>query len=249
MKKSDDYQDYVISFKKVRGINKMRKYLKPTFTIALAMTMIVGTMQGNNVYAKEVAINNNNLVDELEKTDIVEYDDEKIIYDDEAIYDFIEKIDMSNFNAEAKKNGLDIMTREDVFNNFVKGIEETNETLEEGKLTMLSDGTMIDSDDDAFYLQGGSTKDVTKWWGKKRYKSTSAANKWVKTLNRVAAAEGGIGVIAGAALGVVPGIVGGIGCWYCWDLASSVSYVNGQTNRGIIANIPWILVGYSVEKQ
>lgn len=226
----------------------MRKLIKGSLALTLALTMLIGGTQVESVSAKENGINSNTLVDSLEKTDIVEYD-EKIVYDEDDIYDFIKKIDMSDINEEAKKYGLAPMTVEDMYDCFVENLEETNDNLEEGELTMLSDGTMIDSDDDAFYLQGGSTKDITKWWGKKRYKSTDAANKWVRDLNRVAAAEGGIGVIAGATLGVVPGIIGGVSCWYCWDLATSVSYVNSKTTRGIVANIPWVLVGYSVEKQ
>lgn len=227
----------------------MKKIFRDTLTGVLVITMLVGTMQINNVHAEEVEINSSNLVNALEQSEIVEYDDEKIVYDEEAIYDFVEKIDLSSINAEAMKNGLEPMTTDDVYRIFVEGIEETNETLEDDELTMLSDGTMIDSDDEAFYLQGGSTYDKTYWWGKKRYKSTKDANKWVRDLNKTAAAEGGIGVIAGAALGVVPGVVGGIGCWYCWALASDIDYVNGLSNRGIVASIPWVLVGYSVKKQ
>lgn len=227
----------------------MKKLSKRSLTLTLALTMLVSSMQVESVWAEETEVNSNNLVDALEETDIVEYDDEEIVYDEEDIYDFIKKIDMSDINEEAKKSGLVPMTVEDMYDCFVENIEKTNEDLEEGELTMLSDGTMIDSDDDAFYLQGGSTKDITKWWGRIRYKSTAAANKWVRDLNRVAAAEGGMGVIAGTFLGATPGVVGGICCWYCWDFASSVSYVNSRTKRGIIANIPWVLVGYSVEKQ
>lgn len=214
----------------------------------LVMTMLVVTMCSDNVCAKEQEINSSNLVKDLEQTELVEYDDKEIVYDEEAIYDFLEELDLSIINEEAIKNGLEPMTTDDMYKIFIECIDETNESLEDGELVMLSDGTMVDNDD-AFYLQGGSTYDKTYWWGKKRYKSTKDANKWVRELNKTAAAEGGVGVIAGAVLGVVPGVVGGVGCWYCWALAADVDYYNGLSNGGIVASIPWVLVGYSVAKQ
>ena len=230
----------------------MKIILKNTLTFVLIMTMSVGIMQINDVCAEETEINSSNLVNALEQSDIVEYEDEEILYDEETVYDFVDKIDLSSINEQAIKNGLEPMTADDLYNIFIKGIEEVNKSLEDGELTMLSDGAMIDSDDDDFYLQGGSTKDIKHWWGVTRYKSTANANKWVKSLNRTAAAEAGIGVIAAAVLGpygAIPGVIGGIGCWYCWDLASSVDYYNGLSKRGIVAKIPWVLVGYSVKKQ
>lgn len=226
----------------------MKNILKKTLASMLVMTMLVVTMCSDNVCAKEQEINSSNLVKDLEQTELVEYDDKEIVYDEEAIYDFLEELDLSIINEEAIKNGLEPMTTDDMYKIFIECIDETNESLEDGELVMLSDGTMVDNDD-AFYLQGGSTYDKTYWWGKKRYKSTKDANKWVRELNKTAAAEGGVGVIAGAVLGVVPGVVGGVGCWYCWALAADVDYYNGLSNRGIVASIPWVLVGYSVAKQ
>lgn len=226
----------------------MKNILKKTLASMLVMTMLVVTMCSDNVCAKEQEINSSNLVKDLEQTELVEYDDKEIVYDEEAIYDFLEELDLSIINEEAIKNGLEPMTTDDMYKIFIEYIDETNESLEDGELVMLSDGTMVDNDD-AFYLQGGSTYDKTYWWGKKRYKSTKDANKWVRELNKTAAAEGGVGVIAGAVLGVVPGVVGGVGCWYCWALAADVDYYNGLSNRGIVASIPWVLVGYSVAKQ
>lgn len=226
----------------------MKNILKKTLASMLVMTMLVVTMCSDNVCAKEQEINSSNLVKDLEQTELVEYDDKEIVYDEEAIYDFLEELDLSIINEETIKNGLEPMTTDDMYKIFIECIDETNESLEDGELVMLSDGTMVDNDD-AFYLQGGSTYDKTYWWGKKRYKSTKDANKWVRELNKTAAAEGGVGVIAGAVLGVVPGVVGGVGCWYCWALAADVDYYNGLSNRGIVASIPWVLVGYSVAKQ
>ena len=65
----------------------MKKIFRDTLTGVLVITMLVGTMQINNVHAEEVEINSSNLVNALEQSEIVEYDDEKIVYDEEAIYD------------------------------------------------------------------------------------------------------------------------------------------------------------------
>lgn len=226
----------------------MKNILKKTLASMLVMTMLVVTMCSDKVCAKEQEINSSNLVKDLEQTELVEYDDKEIVYDEEAIYDFLEELDLSIINEEAIKNGLEPMTTDDMYKIFIECIDETNESLEHGELVMLSDGTMVDNDD-AFYLQGGSTYDKTYWWGKKRYKSTKDANKWVRDLNKTAAAEAGAGVIAGAVLGVAPGVVGGVCSAYCWSLAADVDYYNGLSNRGIVASIPWVLVGYSVAKQ
>lgn len=88
----------------------MKKLSKRSLTLTLALTMLVSSMQVESVWAEETEVNSNNLVDVLEETDIVEYDDEEIVYDEEDIYDFIKKIDMSDINEEAKKSGLVPMT-------------------------------------------------------------------------------------------------------------------------------------------
>lgn len=175
--------------------------------------------------------------------------DNLIVYDEGAIYDAVSNIDLETIKEQYKNYGISDITKEEIVELLVNGIEDSKNRLETGELTMLEDGSMVDADDDSYYLQGGSTYDKTYWWGRRRYKSTSAANKWVKKLNKTAAAEGGIGAIGGAILGPAPGIVGGIGCWICWDLASEVSYYNSLSKRGIKADIPWCIVGYKVRKQ
>lgn len=227
----------------------MKKIFRDVITWALVLTMVVSIIQTNSVLAEETTVDNENLINSLEQLDCIEYTGEVVEYDEEELYNFVATIDLNSLNEEAVKNDLSPMTQDDIYAVFVNGISTVNEQLSDDELTMLSDGVMIDSDDDSFYLQGGSTYDKTYWWGKKRYKSTAAANKWVRQLNKTAAAEGGVGVIAGAVLGVVPGVVGGIGCWYCWSLAADVDYYNGLSKRGIVASIPWAMVGYSVKKQ
>ncbi|MGU8655079.1 hypothetical protein ACV3RG_15330 [Clostridium perfringens] len=59
--------------------------------------------------------------------------------------------------------------------------------MNDGKLEMLSDGSITEANDEAFYLQGGSTFDKRYWLGVSRYKSTSVANACSYQLNKVAA--------------------------------------------------------------
>lgn len=112
----------------------------------------------------------------------------------------------------------------------------------------LDNGTLVDSEDDSYYLQGGSTYDQTFWWGRRRYKSTSNANKWARDLQNCAALNGGAATLAGACFGGVGAIPNGLTSAYCWALGNEVSYKNSLSNRGIKADIYWCLV-YSVKKQ
>lgn len=211
---------------------------------ATSFTSVDASSISNDVSQNEIG----ECIENIEESNRFSTDDNIIVYNENEIYETINDIDVEAINDENKKNGIAPISKEDMAEIFINGIEDSNKKLESGELTMLEDGSMIETDDKAFYLQGGSTYDKTYWWGKRRYKSTSAANKWVRKLNKTAAASGGIGVI-GSVFGAVPGIVGGVGCWICWDLATEVDYYNGLSKRGIIADIPWCIVGYDVRKQ
>ena len=56
----------------------MKNILKKALIGMLVMTMLVGTMWSDNVYAKEQEIDSSNLVDALEQSEMVEYDDKEI---------------------------------------------------------------------------------------------------------------------------------------------------------------------------
>lgn len=229
---------------------KTRKFLKTLFAETLALSMLV--LSGQLVYAdtaRTADVESDYIIDALKDEVSVEVADNEIYYDEEGIYECIDNLDIDGINRAYIEYGLKPVSSEELAEIFISGIECVNKELDNGELKMLSDGTMVESEDDSFYLQGGSTYDQTYWWGKRRYKSTAAANKWVRDLNRVAALEGGAGTVAGVALGAVPAVVGGLCCTYCWHLASNVAYYNSLSNRGIKADIPWALVGYKVRKQ
>lgn len=162
--------------------------------------------------------------------------------------DVLEKIsqeDVDNLNALAKSQGIQYeepLTKESLVNMFEAGIDSVNEEVAQGDLEVLEDGSLIDADDENFYVQGGSTYDKTYWWGKKRYKSTYAANKWVSQLNTAGNLNAGAAVLAGAIFGGVGAIPNGLTSAYSYQLANKVSYRNSLNNRGIIANLTWALV-------
>lgn len=231
---------------------KKTKMVKMLAANMLALSLLVSELSVQSVYAdaeEATVMDSEDIIDALEDEAGVEVTDNEISYDEESIYDYIGNLDMDSINKEYIEYGLNPVTSEEFAEFFISGIEIVNEELDNGELVMLSDGTMVEGDDDSFYLQGGSTYDKTYWWGKRRYKSTAAANKWVRDLNKTAAIEGGAGAIGGTVFGNIPIVVGSFCCAYCWCLATDVAYYNSLSNRGIKADIPWALVGYKVRKQ
>lgn len=140
------------------------------------------------------------------------------------------------------------LTKQSIVSTFSSHINTLNNDLHSGKYTVQSNGELVNSSDSNFYVQGGVTKDITYWWGKKRYTSTYATNLWIDKLNSDAALNAGAGIIAGAVLGGIGGVPNGTGFAYAWKFASDISYVNHRSNRGIVANITWALT-YSIRKQ
>lgn len=166
--------------------------------------------------------------------------------------DLLESIDDSvidELNNLAKQQGIDkTYTKEELLNLYETSIDSLNNKINAGELELLDDGSLIDANDDSFYLQGGSTFDKSYWWGVSRWKSTYYANEWAYELNKAAAANAGVAVIAGAVLGGLGAVPNGITSAYCWALANEVSYRNSLTTRGIVADINWAYV-YSVYGQ
>lgn len=231
---------------------KKTKMVKMLAANMLALSLLVSELSVQSVYAdteEATVMDSEDIIDALEDEAGVEVTDNEISYDEESIYDYIGNLDMNSINKEYIEYGINPVTSEEFAEFFISGIESVNEELDNGELVMLSDGTMVEGYDDSFYLQGGSTYDKTYWWGKRRYMSTAAANKWVRNLNRTAAIAGGAGAVGGVIFGGVPIVTGGLGSAYCWHLATDVAYYNGLSNRGIKADIPWALVGYKVRKQ
>lgn len=170
---------------------------------------------------------------------------EKAVLKDLESVDLVALEEVCNSQGIVHKGGL---TPKIVLKIFTDGMESVNMSLEKGDLKLLSGGTLVDPKDDKFYIQGGSTYDVTYWWGKSRYKSTANAATWVYELNSVANADAGIALLCGVAFGAVGAVPNGLTSAYCYQLANTVSYRNSLNSRGIIANLTWLLA-WTTESQ
>ncbi len=171
-----------------------------------------------------------------------------IVFDEEKIDDLCSNFDLDALNASYAKIGVEAITAEEFSQLMIDGINSVNDELQEGNFEILDGGTIVDTDDDTYYLQGGSTYDETHWWGRRRYMSTSAANTWAYDMNKAAAVNAGAAIIAGAAFGGVGAIPNGLTSAYAWYLANDITYYNSLSNRGIVTDITWVLV-YSMDTQ
>lgn len=219
----------------------------------LSLSLVVGSFSGTASAMGETTTPAPAVLGEKSLDSIINDIGTKVNVTDETVAienksDVLEKIsqeDVDNLNALAKSQGIQYeepLTKESLVNMFEAGIDSVNEEVAQGDLEVLEDGSLIDSEDENFYVQGGSTYDKTYWWGKKRYKSTYAANKWVSQLNTAGNLNAGAAVLAGAIFGGVGAIPNGLTSAYSYQLANKVSYRNSLNNRGIIANLTWALV-------
>ncbi|MFC0469063.1 hypothetical protein ACFFHM_00400 [Halalkalibacter kiskunsagensis] len=161
----------------------------------------------------------------------------------------IKKEDIEAINQLAKEQGLDVVyTKKSFIDEITKGIKETNKQIQNGELKALSDGTLIENNDENFYLQGGSTYTTGYWWGKRHYRSTAAAAKWSYGGKQLALGH----VVAGGAVAFFSMgtgfVIGAVASSYYFAFTNSIDYYNGLSNRGIIADVTWALV-YSMRTQ
>ncbi|SFT08578.1 MULTISPECIES: hypothetical protein [Halolactibacillus] len=159
--------------------------------------------------------------------------------------------DINNLNKLSELQGIKRdkpLTKQSIVDTYLKNIENLNADVRDGKLEILSNGALIDANDDHFYVQGGVTKDQTFWWGRRRYKSTNNARLWATNLRSAALSGTGVAVFA-TAFGVAPlAISTSLTSIYINNLASRADYHNALTSRGIIANLHWTLT-FSIETQ
>ncbi|WP_155591836.1 hypothetical protein [Lysinibacillus cavernae] len=163
----------------------------------------------------------------------------------------LDQYDIQMLNNLSREQGINVpITKETLIQDLEIQFDNLNEDIEDGKLIVLDNGTMIDSTDKNFYIQGGSTYDESHWWGNRRYMSTAAAREYVYTLRDAAGVTTGLAlasVIFGAA-GAIPASVNGVTALWCNQLANRVEYHNGNTNRGVRIDLYWVLV-FDVEPQ
>ncbi len=172
--------------------------------------------------------------------------------------DGIFEIDSIAFNEVLAENGASILvfippaagieTVDDIRIAMTEGVASVNASIIDEELVFVDSDTLIDASDDSYYLQGGSTYSTVHWWGVTHYKSTTAANAWVRELNKTANIGGSMGTIVGAAFGIWCGLAISLSAAYLRSLASDVSYYNSISTNGIVAKIYWILA-YKIRTQ
>ena len=168
------------------------------------------------------------------------------------IDDLLKNIDDSTIdkiNELSISQGIDrTYTKKEFIKLYEDSISNLNKQINDGKLEMLNDGSIIESNDDSFYLQGGSTFDKRYWWGVSRWKNTSDADTWSYNLNRASILNTGVATLAGIVFGGLGSIPNALTSAYTSALSNEVSYKNSRTTRGIVADINWSLI-YSVYSQ
>lgn len=229
----------------------MRRKLSFLISAVLVLSLFSGVA---NVFAnsesiaslegKELESSLENIISDIEKN--VEIDENGIIIENKGqIIKNIDQKDINNLKKLAEIQGIkyeEPVNKKSIVEMFEQGVKTTNKEIEEGELTVLDNGSFIDAKDDDFYVQGGSTYDKSYWWGKKRYKSTYNANRWVRDLYSVGHANAATAAVAGAVFGGVGALPNGLTAVYAYNLADKVSYRNSLNNRGIIANLTYVLV-------
>ncbi|WP_337982539.1 hypothetical protein [Lysinibacillus sp. C5.1] len=173
------------------------------------------------------------------------------ILDEDKIVHNLNNQDINLLNELARQQGSNkIITKASLMEDLEAHFNNLNSQIEKGELKVLDNGAMIDSTDHNFYIQGGSTYDETFWWGKRRYMSTSAARQWVYDLRDAASVSMGLALasVVFGKLGVIPATINGITALWTNQLANRVEYHNGNTNRGIRADLYWVLV-FNIEPQ
>ena len=157
--------------------------------------------------------------------------------------------ELKAINELAKEQGLDIVyTKDSLIKKFEQGTEELDEQIKDGELKPLSDDSLIETNDDNFYVQGGSTYTQRYWWGARHYKSTKAAATWSYQGKQLALGH----VVAGGAVGFFSlgagFAVGVVASSYYFAFTNSIDYWNSLSSRGIIADVTYALV-YKMKTQ
>lgn len=217
-------------------------------SVLLGSTNVSADSNGSQTYnEEELERSLNNIIGAIGEN--VSIDSKGLVLEEkEEVIENIDQKDIENLLKLAETQGINYtqtVTKESVVEMFEAGIQETDKAVEEGELTVLSNGSLIDAKDDEFYVQGGSTYDKSYWWGKKRYKSTYFANVWVRDLKSLGHANAAGAFVAAAIFGPIApwaALPNGLTSAYLYNLADKVSYRNSLNSRGIIANLTYTLV-------
>ncbi|MFJ5765970.1 hypothetical protein ACIP9C_11415 [Lysinibacillus sp. NPDC093210] len=231
---------------------KMKKLIVFLTVLALFLSQVpfYAKAYSNGEDEKEYKESLENIISVIEE--YIEISSDGItILDEDNIVRNLNQEDINLLNELAREQGnYNIITKASLMEDLDVHFTNINEKIEKGELKVLDNGAMIDSTDKNFYIQGGSTYDETYWWGKRRYMSTSAARQWVYDLRDAAAVSTGLALasVVFGKLGVIPATINGITALWTNQLANRVEYHNGNTNRGIRADLYWVLV-FNIEPQ
>lgn len=223
---------------------KNNTILKTVASMMLVVSLVICTGVNTYASAKSEDVESDNQSSAV--NEIIQNFEENIDVNENGFYEVELTAVKENFadmnptdlNEAFRQTGLN--STNEIVSTFMSGVESVNSQIADGDLIFIDNDNLIDPEDDNYYLQGGSTYDISHWWGRTRYKSTYYANKWANDLNKCAAANAGVAVVAGAVFGGVGAVPNGIASAYCWYLASDVSYYNSLSSRGIVAEITWV---------
>lgn len=231
---------------------KMKKLIVFLSVLALFLSQVpfYAKAYSNGKDEKEYQDSLENIISVIEEYLEISSDGITIIDEDNIVRNLNQQ-DINLLNELAREQGnYNIITKASLMEDLDVHFNNINEKIEKGELKVLDNGAMIDSTDKNFYIQGGSTYDETYWWGKRRYMSTSAARQWVYDLRNAATVTQGLALISVVfgPIGVIPATLNNITALWTNQLANRVEYHNGNTNRGIRADLYWVLV-FNIEPQ
>ncbi|HHO42350.1 MAG TPA: hypothetical protein ENN12_03220 [Epsilonproteobacteria bacterium] len=228
----------------------MKKLANQLVAVLFIVTLLTGSIGMSSVHAtgdlseNELENSVHNIINTIEKNVVIS-EEGVFIKNKGQIIKNLRQEDIENFKILSKNQGIKYdkpINKNTVLEMFGEGIELSDKAIKSGELTVLKNGSFIETEDDDFYLQGGSTYDKSYWWGKERYKSTYNAGRWTRDLRSAGHLNAGMAVIAGAIFGGVGAIPNGLSSIYVYNLADKVDYRNSLNNRGIIAKLTYTLV-------
>lgn len=207
-------------------------------TVAFSVPLTTFAAQtGKTVTSDEVTKEVEQLVETIDHE--IDVDNQgKFVIDKEKLKslitdEIVEK--MNQFSQENSTGETIVVSKDSLTQDFTQGIQTINAEIENGNLERLENGTLIKSDDDNFYVQGGSTYEKWGWWGMDKYCSTYHGARWVKELKAVASGSNQFA-------NYIPFVKGPAKLynWYIKSLAYNVDYVNRTTSNGTITSLYWI---------
>lgn len=229
------------------------KLIKKIVALGLSIALLLPSV---NVHALDDNIEsvNEQIINTVESN--ITYSDDGIVIDsDEQLINELRAIDIDALRSElielgANQESVDTFNEDTIFMLLKDSIEDINNKVEQNILEITENNDIVDTTDDEFYVQGGSTYSVRYSWGIRHYKSTASANYFTYTLakhsNNIALTSGTSLIFA--PYGIPAGVLGLVSAWYFNGVVNKVNYYNNKNNRGIILDINYWLT-YSVRNQ